>query len=115
VPWDPSILEPLFRTIVPEIEKLDIASLKAKASVLGDEMVRMVEKDGAWNPVAKGTIVTTAPAVTAKLLNSVGVSAEHAPSIALFGALAAIFTGRQILAAKLEELAKAMPAPSPAP
>lgn len=109
VPWDPSVLDPLFRTIVPEVEKLDLAALKAKAAPLGEDMVRLVEKDGVWNPVAKGTIVTTAPAVVAQLLNSVGVSAAHAPTIALVGAIGAIFTGRQILVAKLEELAKAHP------
>ena len=114
VPWDPSVLDPLFRTIVPEVEKLDVAALKAKAAPLGADMVRLVEKDGLWNPVAKGTIVSTAPAVVAQLLNSVGVSATHAPTIALLGAIGAIFTGRQILSAKIDELAKAQPTtPSP--
>ena len=115
VPWDPSVLEPLFRTVVPEIERLDIAALKARATPLGVEVVNMVEKDATWNPVAKGTIVTTGPAVVAKALNSVGVSAEHAPAIALVGAVAAILTGRQMLAAKLDELAKAERAPSTPP
>lgn len=71
VPWDAGVLEPLFRSIVPEVEKLDVASLKAKAAGLGDEMIRMVEKDAAWNPVAKTTIISTAPAVVAQTLNSI--------------------------------------------
>lgn len=109
------MLAPLFATIVPELEKLDIAALKAQAAPLGDEMVRTVEKDAAWNPVAKGTIVTTAPAVTSKVLNSIGVSAEHAPAIALCAAVAGILTGRQILSAKLEELVRKHSAPTPPP
>lgn len=113
VPWDASVLEPLFRSIVPEVEKLDIAALKAKAATLGEDMVRTVEKDAAWNPVAKTTLISTAPAVVAQTLNSIGISATHAPALALLGAIGAILTGRQILAAKLDELAKAQtPTPS---
>lgn len=113
VPWDASVLEPLFRSIVPEVEKLDIAALKAKAATLGEDMVRTVEKDAAWNPVAKTTLISTAPAVVAQTLNSIGISATHAPALALLGAIGAILTGRQILAAKLDELAKAQqPKPS---
>jgi len=118
VPWDPTVLEPLFRTVVPEIERLDIAALKARAVPLGVDVVHMVEKDAAWNPVAKGTIVSTGPAVVAQALNSVGVSAHHAPAIALVGAVAAILTGRQMLAAKLDEMARAektAPPPTPSP
>jgi len=113
VPWDASILEPLFRAIVPEVEKLDIAALKAKAAPLGEELVRMVEKEAGWNPVAKTTVTTTGPAVVAQVLNSVGISSAHAPALALVGAIGAILTGRQILAAKLEELATAQQ-PKPA-
>ena len=36
VPWDPSVLEPLFRTIVPEVEKLDLAALTADDALLFD-------------------------------------------------------------------------------
>lgn len=114
VPWDASVLEPLFRSIVPEVEKLDIAALKARAASLGEDMVRTVERDAAWNPVAKTTLITTAPAVVAQTLNSIGLSATHAPALALVGAIGAILTGRQILAAKLDELAKAQH-PTPAP
>jgi len=115
VPWDPSVLDPLFRAIVPEAERLDIATLRAKATALGPDMVRMVEADGRWNPVAKSTLITTGPQVAAQVLNSVGVSTQHAPAIALVMALGAIITGRGILAAKLDEMAKAKADSAPAP
>lgn len=115
VPWDQTVLEPLFRALVPEIEKLDVAALKARAVPLGVDVVNMVERDAAWPPMAKGTILTTGPAVVAAALNSVGVSAEHAPAIALVAALAAILTGRQMLVAKLDAMVKAERPPEAPP
>ncbi len=107
VPWDSTLLDPLFRTIVPEAERLDIATLRAKASSLGPDMVRMVEADGKWNPVAKSTIITTGPQVAAQVLTSMGVSVSHAPAIALVMALGSIMSGHMLLASKLDEMAKA--------
>lgn len=117
VPWSPDILRPLFEATVPEVEKLDVASLKAKAAEIDPRLAPVVEKDAAWNPVAKATICTTGPVVVANTMNSMGISAEHAPAVALVAAVGAIFTGRMILARKLEEMkaAKEVPAPAPPP
>lgn len=106
VPWDSSLLDPLFRTIVPEAERLDIATLRAKASALGPDMVRMVEADAKWNPVAK-SIITTGPQVAAQVLTSMGVSVSHAPAIAPVMALGSIMSGHMLLASKLDEMTKA--------
>lgn len=105
VPWDPGLLSPLFAAVVPEVEKLDVASLRAKAAAIDDQLAARVEKDAGWNPVAKATLTTTGPQVVAQALNSAGISAEHAPAIALMTAVASIFAGRTILARKLDEMA----------
>lgn len=105
VPWDPGLLSPLFQAVVPEVEKLDVASLRAKAAAIDDQLAARVEKDAGWNPVAKATLTTTGPQVVAQALNSAGISAEHAPAIALVTAVASIFAGRTILARKLDEMA----------
>lgn len=105
VPWDPGVLSPLFQAVIPEVEKLDVASLRAKAAAIDTSLAVKVEKDAAWNPVAKATLTTTGPQVVAQALNSAGISAEHAPAIALVTAVASIFAGRTILARKLEEMA----------
>jgi len=105
VPWDAGVLSPLFQAVVPEVEKLDVASLRAKAAAIDGQLAAQVEKDAAWNPVAKATITTTGPQVVAQALNSAGISAEHAPAIALATAVASIFAGRTILARKLDEIA----------
>ena len=110
VPWDPGVLSPLFQAVIPEVEKLDVASLRAKAAAIDETLAARVEKDAAWNPVAKATLTTTGPQVVAQALNSAGISAEHAPAIALCTAVASIFAGRTILARKLEELASRRPA-----
>jgi len=110
VPWDPGVLSPLFQAVIPEVEKLDVASLRAKAAAIDQTLAARVEKDAAWNPVAKATLTTTGPQVVAQALNSAGISAEHAPAIALCTAVASIFAGRTILARKLEELASRRPA-----
>lgn len=114
VPWSPDILRPLFEATIPEVEKLDVASLKAKAAEIDPGIAPVVEKDAAWNPVAKATICTTGPVVVANAMNSVGISAEHAPAVALVAAMGAIFTGRMILARKLDELKASKEAPPPA-
>ena len=113
VPWDPSILAPLFRSLVPAFEQMDIASLKAKASPAGQDLIRMVEQEGRWNPVAKTTLEQTGPAVTSQLLDSLGVSPAHAPMLAMLGAIGSIVTGRVILASKIDEMIKALPKPPP--
>lgn len=114
VPWDTGLLRPLFDSVVPELEKLAVGNLRAKAAGIDPGLGPMVERDAAWNPVAKATLVTTGPEVVAKGLNSVGVSAEYAPAIAFFTAAGAILTSYKILAAKLDEMANAKKAPAPA-
>jgi len=104
VPWDPGLLKPFWASIVPEVEKLDVSSLTREAAPLGPSIVEKVAKDAPWNPVAKTTLIETGPAVTASILNSMGLSAEHAPTVAFIGALGAIVTSRSMLAAQLKKM-----------
>lgn len=107
VPWDPGVLRPLFETVIPEIEKLDVQALKTQAAAIGDPaMVALVEKDAPWNPAAKATVITTGPQVVSNLMNAAGISAEHAPAIALTVAVSGIIVGRSMLSSKLEEIAR---------
>jgi len=107
VPWDPALLRPLFETTIAEVEKLDIASLTAKAARIDADLAKEVAKDAPWNPVAKATILTTGPEVAAKALTAMAIPAEHAPAVALAAAIVAIFSGRQRLDSKLDQLLKA--------
>lgn len=91
---------------------MDIASLKAMASPAGQDLIRMVEQEGRWNPVAKATLEQTAPAVAADILTILGISPSHAPAMALVGAVGSIITGHFILASKIDEMIKALPKPS---
>lgn len=104
VPWDPGLLAPFWQSIVPEVEKLDVATLKREADPLGPAIVEKIEKDAPWNPVAKTTLIQTGPAVTASVLNSMGLSSEHAPTVAFVGALGAILTGRAMLSATIKKM-----------
>lgn len=107
------MLAPLFATVVPEVEKLDVASLRAKAAEIDGGLAAQVEKDAGWNPVAKATVISTGPAVVAQVMNSAGISAEHAPAIALVTAVGSILAGRMILARKLDEIAAQRKGPPP--
>jgi len=89
---------------VPEVEKLDVASLAKKAVPLGEAIVAKVKTDAPWNPVAKATLISTGPHVTAAALNAMGLSAEHAPTVAFVGAVGAILTGRTLLMNQLERM-----------
>jgi hypothetical protein len=105
VPWDAAVLKPLFDAVIPEIEKADIEDQKAEAAVLKDQkLVNEVAKDAAWNPAAKATVIATGPQVTAKVLNDSGISAEHAPAIALSIAIAGIWFGRKSNMAKIRQI-----------
>lgn len=99
------MLQPLFQTLVPEIEKVDVESLKAKAARIDPELASKVEADARWNPVARSTLTSTGPQVCAQTLNSMGISAEHGPAIALATAVASILASRTLLARKLDQLA----------
>lgn len=104
VPWDPGVLAPFWQSVVPEVEKLDVASLAKKAVPLGEAIVAKVKSDAPWNPVAKATLISTGPHVTAAALNAMGLSAEHAPTVAFVGAVGAILTGRTLLMNQLERM-----------
>jgi hypothetical protein len=106
VPWDSETLKPLFETLVPAIEKADVESIAKKAAAISPDLLPTVRADAPWNPAAKATIQSTAPAVAAKWLNAAGIGAENAGEVALGIAAITIFTSRMMLMGKLNEMAE---------
>lgn len=115
VAWDPSLLQPLFRDVLPAVEKASLERQKALAAEVGPELVRLVERDGPWPVAATATIVSQGPVVVCNALNAAGVGAEHAPTIALVGALSAIFVHSRMVTAELERQVALLRAPQPQP
>lgn len=81
-------------------------SIAKKAASISPDLLPTVRADAPWNPAAKATIQTTAPAVAAKWLNAAGIGAENAGEVALGIAAITIFTSRMLLMGKLEEMEK---------
>ena len=87
---------------------------KASAARIAPDLVREVEQDAAWNPLAKQEIVEGGAATAAKWLNTSGITAEHADELRLLGGCLAILAGYRTLATKLDAMAKA-PQPTAKP
>lgn len=107
--------------MVPALEKADVASLTAQAREVAPDLVKMVERDAAWNPAAKATLLASGPVVTAKWLDRAGVGAQNAPEVALAVAVGGIIASRLMVVAELRRHAPqpapaaSEPTPSPAP
>ena len=106
MPWSADVLRPLIEQLLPVAENLDVESLKKLAAEIGPEAVSVVAEKAPWNPLARETIKTSAPAVAAKWLNKTGISAENAPEVALGIALAGIVGGRLAVKGTLEKMAE---------
>jgi hypothetical protein len=114
VPWDPGCLRPLFEQLVPALEKADVAALTAQAREINPDLVRVVEKDAAWNPAAKATLQAAGPVACAKWLTRSGIGAENAPEVALAVAVGGILASRLLVVAELRRQSGEKPAPVPA-
>lgn len=109
VPWDAGQLAPLFEQMVPAVERWDVSGLVDKARKvpgMPPDLLKEIEKDAAWNPVAKASLVAAGAQVAVKWLNRTGLGAENAPEVVLATALASIVVGRSILVSKLDDMAK---------
>ena len=115
LPWDSNVLKPLFASLVPALEKADVESLRARAAKLDAALAQMVATDAPWNPAAKVTLIETGPEVTARMLNRVGISGEHAPEVAFLVAAGSIIAGRMLLSGKLDEMLAQKKAATPVP
>lgn len=80
-------------------------NLKAKALAVDPCLVDMVAKEAPWNSVSKLTLIETGPEVTADALNAAGIGAERAGLVAFVMAAWCIFSGRSVVADRLEKMA----------
>lgn len=113
LPWDASLLAPVVGEILAALEAVSVRQLKERAAKVADApsgFVATVEKDAEWNTVAKTALSSAVPQVAAKWLNRSGVSAENAPEVIAFTAMASIYLGHTMLLKKLEAMAGRKPA-----
>lgn len=106
VPWDTSVLAPLFEEIVPAVEQEAVASLtnRAAKAQLPAPLLKQIEKDAHWSTAAKKSLTVTGPQVAAKWLNKLGVSAENQGEVVLALAVASIAFTHFRLSRKLDAL-----------
>jgi hypothetical protein len=105
VPWNPSVLAPLFQNGIPEVEKACVKSLVEIATPFDPQLAEDVKTDALWNPASKQTIIETGPVVLADILQRCGVKQENAPAVMFCTALGGILWSHFRLKAKLEEIA----------
>lgn len=104
IPWDRERLKRLWAQLVPTAERWDIGKLKLKAQAVDESLVALVETEGKWNDLSKVTLVETGPNVTADFLESIGIGAEKSDLVAFTMACMAIYSGRAVVAEKLETM-----------
>jgi hypothetical protein len=83
-----------------------VDKLKSLAESVDPCLVEMVAKEAPWNPVSKATLIESGPQVTADLLNAAGIGAERADLVAFVMASWCIYSGRAVIADKLEKMAR---------
>lgn len=77
---------------------------KAKEAHLPDALLRELEKDAKFNPLAKRGVASSGPEMIAKSLNAAGVSAKHKDAIVVIGGLLMIVRQGASLNNRLDEL-----------
>lgn len=95
----------MFQMVVPAVEKWDVADLTATSRELENpDLTAIVEKDAAWNPVGKESIIATGPKCLAEVLEQMGIGSDKAHWVVFLFALTSIGSSRAMLAAKLTNL-----------
>jgi hypothetical protein len=112
VPWDAGTLAPLFRQLIPTVEKAMVSSVIGKCEKAGfpGVVIEKLEKDAAWPEAAKQALAIAGPQVTAKWMNKTGISAENQPEVVLVTALATLAANHFTLMSRLNKLIAAQPA-----
>ena len=92
--------------MIPAAEQEAVASLSGKAAKakLPPPLLKEIERDARWPSGAKTGLIVSGPAVCAKWLNKIGISAENQGEVVVGTALAAIVFTHTRLARKLEKL-----------
>ena len=115
-PWDPKMLQPLFDQLVPTVEKVSVGQITRRARVarIPEEIVKVIETDAAWSPVAKTAIESSGPQVAAKWLTRFGISSENQHELVLGTAIVSILSSHVLIIRRLDKLAASANAPLPA-
>jgi hypothetical protein len=106
IPWDPATLKPIFEELIEGAEQSRVEKLRNMAiqGGLSDKLVQEIARDSRYSPVAKRTMALTAPNVTAKALNRIGVSGKYSDEAILLTALIGNFVQGRRLQSKLQKL-----------
>lgn len=104
IPWTSDTLKPLFKVAVPAFEKMDVSSLKDKASKISPDAARIVGEDAPWPEATKVILVESGSAGIAEVMNDFGVSAKYANLTSFAVAVASILANRVTLSSKLDEM-----------
>ncbi len=106
VPWDPATLRPLFEELIEGAEESRVQKFRNMATEGGlpDKLVQEIARDAKYPPMAKRTMSITAPNVTAKAFNRIGLSGKYSDEAILATALIANLVKGRRLQAKLQKL-----------
>ena len=99
-------MRPLFEELIEGMEEGRVEKLRTMAfkGGLPDKLVTDVARDAKYSPVVKRTMVLTAPNVTAKAFNRIGISGKYSDEAILATALISNMVSGRRLQAKLQKL-----------
>jgi len=106
VPWTAEIVKPFTSELIPVVEAVRVAKRteKATAAGLSKDLIKEIQKDAHWPAVAKKTLDTSLPRLSAKWLNKSGMSAEYADEVAVGSALLMIWRADTAITERLDKL-----------
>ena len=120
VPWSAADVKDLTDELIPAVEQECVQRLTSKAAKanLPAKLLKEIEIDARWKPVAKKGLQIGLPEVLAKWLNKFGVSADNKGEVAL-GLAVVVIAQQQIslerkLGVMIKEQSQNQP-PKPAP
>jgi hypothetical protein len=105
-PWEAEMLRPVFEELIPIAEEVTIHQLTAKAAKarLSGDLIKEIESDAKWNPVARKGLELSAPEVTAEVLNDLGIDSKNKAKVVLATSIGAIVAGHVKLLRRLDKI-----------
>ena len=113
IPWEPKMLQPLLKQLVPAIEELTNNKIVAKAELcrIPPDLVKEIKADAKWPDTAKEILELSGAQVGAKWLTKFGVSSENQAEITLGTAIVFLVSNNLLLMRRLTALAAAVNTP----
>ena len=117
VPWAPDTLKPVFEQLLPAIEQVTVhqVTVRAAKARLPGEIVKEFGADAKWSGPARKALELSAPQLSAKWLNKLGVSADNQPEIVFATAVTSILASHVLLLRRLDKLIAVANVPVKAP